>query len=76
MPEQNGQEYARTELRRRIDESGLGITRYARERLIRDPSTGHRWIHEDEGKRSPIPSVVISWLLGAFRYTGDSTRDE
>lgn len=57
------QEWARQELRKRIDESGLGITKFAKTRLIRDPSTVHRWLGG-----SPISDVVCEWLLGNWRF--------
>ena len=63
------QEWARDELRKRIDDSGLGITRYARERLIRSPSTVHRWL---AGWR--ISSVVCDYLLGNWRYLDDTSQ--
>jgi hypothetical protein len=73
MPDNfDGQEYARKELKRRIEESDIGITRYAKERLIRDPSTVHRWLHDNPERRSPIPEVIIQWLLGNFRYRSNS----
>ena len=66
MPDTNGQEYARAALKKRIEERQLGITRYSRERLIRDPSTVHRYVNGT----MPIPNIIIEWLQGAWRYRG------
>lgn len=66
MPDTDGQEYARAELKRRIEESQLGITRFSRERLIRDPSTVHRYVNGT----MPIPNIIIEWLQGSWRYRG------
>jgi hypothetical protein len=65
------QEWARQELRRRIDSSGLGITKFARNTLIRDPSTVHRWLNG-----SPISEVVCTWLLGNWRLLENSQSEQ
>ncbi len=45
-------------LRRRLLESGLSSSRFAIERLIRQPRTVRRWLSGE----SPIPAVVLEWL--------------
>ena len=65
------QEWARKELRRRIDDSGLGVTKFSKTRLIRDPSTVHRWL---AGAR--ISDVMCEWLLGNWRILENNTINE
>jgi hypothetical protein len=50
-------------LRAAIDADGRGVRRFAREILIRPPSTVYRWL---SGSR-PIPKCVKDFLLGSFR---------
>ncbi len=45
-------------LTRRIEESGLSASRFARDVLIRDPRTVRRWFSGD----GPIPRRVLEWL--------------
>lgn len=45
-------------LERRIEESGLKTSRFARDVLIREPRTIRRWLTGD----SPIPNRVKEWL--------------
>lgn len=47
-----------TLLRQRISESGLSARRFAREVLLREERTVHRWIAGD----APIPRLVLQWL--------------
>ena len=54
------QAWARLELKARIAESGLSVSRFSRERLIRDPSTIYRYL----SGTGVIPRVVCEWLLG------------
>lgn len=70
MSERN--EWARAELKRRIAESGLSISDYSRNRLIRDPTTIFRWLN---GK-NPIPRVVCEHLGGTWRITEQAGNDE
>jgi len=65
------QEWARKELRRRIDDSGLGVTKFSKTRLIRDPSTVHRWLAGGH-----ITNVVCEWLLGNWRMLESDTTNE
>ena len=63
------QAWARAELKRRIEvakSSGIGITKFARNTLIRDPSTVHRWL-----RGGKITDVVCDWLLGNWRVLED-----
>ena len=68
--EVDSQKIARDELRKRIDDSGLGVTRFSKERLIRDPSTVHRYL----SGTSPIPEIVISYLLGDWRIRDSAAK--
>ena len=50
-------------LREAIDADGRGVKRFAREILVRPPSTIYRWL---SGSR-PVPKCVRDYLVGSFR---------
>jgi hypothetical protein len=56
-------DWAIASLRAAIDADGRGVGRFAKEVLIRPPSTIYRWL---SGSR-PIPKCVRAYLLGDFR---------
>ncbi len=45
-------------LRAAIERSGLSVSAFARDRLIREGRTVRRWLAGD----SPIPQMVLDWL--------------
>jgi hypothetical protein len=59
----HGDDWAVRSLRAAIDSSGLGIKLYARQILVRPPSTIYRWL---AGSR-PIPKCVREHLTGEWR---------
>jgi hypothetical protein len=56
-------DWAIKSLRSAIDRDGRGVKRYAREVLVRPPTTIYRWL---AGHR-PIPRCVREFLVGDFR---------
>jgi hypothetical protein len=56
-------------LREAIDADGRGVKRFAREILMRPPSTIYRWL---AGSR-PIPLCVRDYLVGSFRILSPPT---
>jgi hypothetical protein len=64
------QEWARTELRQRIADSGLSIEKWSKTRIVRHPSSVYRYL--SGGK---IPDIVCEYLLGSWRFLED-TPDE
>ncbi|MBM63272.1 MAG: hypothetical protein CL484_10025 [Acidobacteria bacterium] len=56
-------DWARKELQRQLDESGLSMDLFARTQLIRPGNTLRRWLNGT----SPIPKVIKEHLLGHWR---------
>lgn len=46
-------------LSERIDESGLSVSAFARDVLLREPRTVFRWLAGD----AKIPNLVADWLM-------------
>jgi hypothetical protein len=63
-------DWAIASLRAAIDADGRGTGRFAREVLVRPPSTIYRWL---SGSR-PIPKCVKNYLLGDFRILGEKPQ--
>lgn len=50
----------RTLLRARIDASGLSVERFAKDVLVREPSTVRRWLRGGQ-----LPRMVRDWLMAS-----------
>lgn len=78
MPERTRDEQVAL-LSRRITESGLTVSAFARNVMLREPRTVHRWLSGD----SPIPARVRAWLASPepapwpleVRAAGDASPD-
>ena len=66
-PHQN--DWAVRSLREAIDADGRGVKRFAREVLVRPPSTIYRWL---SGSR-PVPKCVRDFLIGEWRILDPPT---